>query len=49
VYFRRAQSYYHEGLFNEALRDLDKAVSLGFRKEEEKRLRFLIAKKLDLA
>lgn len=48
VYFRRSQSYYHQGLYTEALTDLDKAVSLGFNKEEEKNLRLMIAKKLDI-
>lgn len=49
VFFRRAQSYYHLGQYTEALRDLDKAVSLGFDREEEKRLRIRIAKKIDQA
>ncbi len=47
VYFRRAQSMYHAGLYMEALTDLDKAVSLGFNKPEEKSLRIMIAQKLD--
>ncbi|HKL86445.1 MAG TPA: (p)ppGpp synthetase [Treponemataceae bacterium] len=48
VYFRRAQAYYHLGFFSDALSDLDKAVSLGFDKAEEKQLRLLIAKNLDI-
>lgn len=48
VYYRKAHSYYTLGLYTEALIDLDKAVSLGFKKDEEKRLRVLIANKLDL-
>ncbi len=47
VYYRRAQSYYHQGMYTEALTDLDKAVSLGFKKDEEKKLRLMIANKLD--
>ncbi|MBN2810660.1 MAG: (p)ppGpp synthetase [Spirochaetales bacterium] len=47
VYFRRAQSYYHLGMFTEALTDLDSAVSLGFNREEEKQLRKQIIKKID--
>ena len=49
VYFRRAQAYYHLGMYTDALTDLDKAVSLGYSKEDEKKLRFLIASKLDLS
>lgn len=49
VYFRRAQSYYHQGMYTEALTDLDKAVSLGYNKEDEKKLRFMIASRLDLS
>ena len=48
VYFRRAHSNYHLGLFTEALADLDKAVSLGYSKDDEKTLRLMIAKKLDI-
>jgi len=48
VYFRRAQSYFHQSLFSEALQDLDRAVSLGFNKEEERVLRMMIAKKIDI-
>lgn len=47
VFYRRAQSYYHQGMYTESLMDLDKAVSLGFAKDEEKKLRLMIAKKLD--
>jgi putative GTP pyrophosphokinase len=47
VYYRRAQSYFHQCMYTEALNDLDKAVSLGFKKEEEKKLRIMIANKLD--
>ena len=49
VYFRRAQSYFHQGLYTEALADLDKAVHLGYNKSEEKALRLMIAKKLDIS
>ncbi len=49
VYFRRAQSYYNLEQYTEALADLDKAVSLGYRKNEEAKLRLLIAKKLDIS
>ncbi len=49
VYFRRAQAYYHLGMYTDALTDLDKAVSLGYNKEDEKKLRLLIASKLDLS
>jgi len=49
VYFRRAQSYYHQGMYTEALADLDKAVHLGYSKSEEKSLRLMIAKKLDIS
>lgn len=49
VYFRRAESYFQQGLYTEALNDLDKAVSLGFTKADEKKLRMMIAKKLDIA
>jgi ppGpp synthetase/RelA/SpoT-type nucleotidyltranferase len=48
VYFRRAQTLYNREFYTEALADLDKAVSLGFKKEEEKKLRLLIVKKLDI-
>ncbi len=48
VYFRRAHSNFHLGLFPEALADLDKAVSLGYSKDDEKTLRLMIAKKLDI-
>jgi ppGpp synthetase/RelA/SpoT-type nucleotidyltranferase len=48
VYFRRAQSYFHLGLYAEALKDLDTAVSLGYAKEDEKALRVMIANKLDI-
>ncbi len=48
VYFRRAQSYYHLGLYTEALTDLDKAVSLGYQKEDEAKLRRMIAAKIDM-
>jgi ppGpp synthetase/RelA/SpoT-type nucleotidyltranferase len=47
VYYRRAHSLYHLGQLTEALKDLDTAVSLGFNKEEERKLRLLIASKLD--
>lgn len=47
VYYRRSQSYYHLCMYTESLNDLDKAVSLGFRKDEEKKFRIMIAKKLD--
>jgi tetratricopeptide (TPR) repeat protein len=47
VYFRRAQARYHLDAYIEALEDLDKAVSLGYKREDEQRLRLLIAKKLD--
>lgn len=49
VYFRRAQSYYNLEQYTEALNDLDKAVSLGYRKNEEAKLRLLVAKKLDMS
>ncbi len=49
VYYRRAQSYFHLSLFTEALQDLDRAVSLGFNKEEERVLRTMIMKKLDIS
>lgn len=49
VYFRRAQSYYNLEQYTEALTDLDKAVSLGYRKSEEAKLRLLVAKKLDIS
>ncbi len=48
VYFRRALSYYKLGLYPEAASDLDSAVNLGLRKEEEKKLRIAIAKKIDM-
>ncbi len=48
VYYRRAQSYFHQSMFSEALQDLDRAVSLGFNKEEERVLRMMIAKKIDI-
>lgn len=47
VYYRRAQSFYHQGMYTESMNDLDKAVSLGFKKDEEKKLRMMIANKLD--
>lgn len=47
VYMRRAQARYRLGMYTEAIADLDKAVSLGYDKDEERRLRLLIAKKLD--
>jgi len=49
VYFRRAQSYFHQGLYTEAMADLDKAVHLGYNKSEEKALRLMITKKLDIS
>ncbi len=49
VYYRRSQSYYQQGMYTEALTDLDKAASLGFAKDEEKKLRMMIAKKLDIS
>lgn len=48
VYYRRAQSYFHQSLYTEALHDLDRAVSLGFNKEEERVLRMMIARKIDI-
>lgn len=48
VYFRRAQSHYNLGQYREALNDLDHAVSLGYTKPEQAKLRILIAKKLDI-
>jgi Uncharacterized protein conserved in bacteria len=48
VYFRRAQSFFQLGMYSDSLTDLDKAVSLGFNKGEEKRLRMMIARKIDL-
>lgn len=48
VFYRRSQSYYQQGLFTEALTDLDKAASLGLKKDEVKNLRMMIAKKLDI-
>jgi ppGpp synthetase/RelA/SpoT-type nucleotidyltranferase len=48
VFFRRAQSLYHLGLFTDALADLDKAVSLGYNKDDEKNLRMMITRKIDL-
>ncbi len=49
VYFRRAESLYQLARYKEALSDLDKAVSLGFNKPEEKALRVRIAQKLDVS
>ncbi|ULQ60129.1 tetratricopeptide repeat protein [Brucepastera parasyntrophica] len=49
VYFRRAQAFYTEGRYTEALNDLDKSVSLGLKDENEKKLRLLIAKRLDVS
>ncbi len=49
VYYRRSQSYYQQGMYTEALTDLDKAASLGFAREEEKKLRMMIANKLDIS
>ncbi len=48
VYFRRALSYYKIGLYPEAASDLDSAVNLGLKKEDEKKLRVAIAKKIDI-
>ncbi len=48
VYFRRAQSYYHLEMYMEALADLDKAVSLGYKRDDEQRLRIMITQKLDI-
>ncbi len=48
VYFRRALSYYKIGLYPEAAADLDSAVNLGLQKEDEKKLRIAIAKKIDM-
>ena len=48
VYFRRAHSYFELAMYTEAIADLDKAVSLGFNKPEERALRMRIAKKIDL-
>jgi ppGpp synthetase/RelA/SpoT-type nucleotidyltranferase len=48
VFFRRAQAYYHLGMYTEALHDLDTAVSLGYQKDDEKKLRLLIARKFDI-
>ena len=47
VYFRRAQSLYNTELYTEALADLDRAVALGFKKDEEQKLRMMIVKKID--
>lgn len=49
VYFRRALSKNKLAQYTDALMDLDKAVSLGFSKPEEKSLRLSIARKLDIA
>jgi putative GTP pyrophosphokinase len=49
VFFRRSQAHYHLGMFTEALHDLDQAVSLGYQKEDEKKLRMMIARKLDIS
>ncbi len=48
VYFRRALSYYKLELYPEAIADLDSAVDLGLKKEDEKKLRIAIAKKIDI-
>ena len=47
VYFRRAQSLFNRELYTEALADLDRAVALGFKKDEEQKLRMMIVKKID--
>jgi ppGpp synthetase/RelA/SpoT-type nucleotidyltranferase len=47
VYFRRAQTLYNREMYPEALEDLDKACALGFRKDEEKKLRMMIVNKID--
>ncbi len=48
VYYRRALSHYKLGLYPEAAADLDSAVNLGLKKEDEKKLRIAIAKKIDM-
>lgn len=48
VYFRRALSYFKQGLYPEAVKDLDTAADLGLSEEDEKRLRVAIAKKIDM-
>ncbi|PIE98006.1 MAG: (p)ppGpp synthetase [Treponema sp.] len=48
VHFRRALANYNESHFLEALRDLDLAVSLGYTKPNEKKLRIAISKKMDM-
>lgn len=48
VYYRRALSYYKQGLYPEAMSDLDKSADLGMDKEDEKKLRIAIAKKIDI-
>lgn len=48
VYFRRALSYFKLGLYPEAGKDLDMAVDLGLSKDEEKKFRAAIAKKIDM-
>ncbi len=48
VYFRQAHSYYNLGRYSESLVALDTAVSLGLKKEDEEKLRMMIARKLDI-
>lgn len=47
VYYRKAFALYNAGNYSGALVSLDKSVSLGFKKDQEKQLRLLIAKKID--
>lgn len=48
VYFRRSLAYYKAELYTEACLDLDKADALGLNKEDVKKLRSAIAKKMDI-
>jgi len=48
VYFRRAHSCYDQGRYLDALKDLDAAVSLGLKDEDDSKLRMMIARKLDI-
>ncbi len=48
VYFRRAHSCYELARYSDALKDLDTAVSLGLKDEDDSKLRMMIARKLDI-
>lgn len=48
VSFRRALSYYNEGKYLDALKDLDRAIDLGYSADDAQKLRLEISKKMQI-